>query len=183
MESGNEYVIQVKGNQPKLLKAIKQTITNTSSVDSDYTMEKNKGRIEEREVHVYSNLGNSLYGNWIGMKRIIHVVSRGVRNGEKYCNDRYYISNKACEDARVYNMGIRNHWGIENGLHWVKDVILIEDKSMLLDLERSENMSVIRNTVMNLYRMNGYRSIKYAIEEFTNRLEKCILLVCGKNIY
>jgi predicted transposase YbfD/YdcC len=183
VESGNDYVIQVKGNQPKLLKAVKQTIRDTNSVDIDYTLEKNRGRIEEREVHVYSYLDNSLYDNWFEMKRIIHVVSRGFRNGTDYCNDRYYISNKKCEDAIVYNKGIRNHWGIENGLHWVKDVILIEDKSMVLDLERSENMSVMRNIVMNLYRMNGYRSIKYAIEEFTNKLKKCIMLVYGNDIY
>jgi len=183
VESGNDYVIQVKGNQPKLLKAIKQTIINTDSVDSDYSLEKNRGRTEEREVQVYSCLDNTLYDDWFGMKNIIHVVSRGVRNNENYCNDRYYITSKKCEDAQVYNKGIRNHWGIENGLHWVKDVILIEDKSMVVDLDRSENMSVMRNIVMNLYRMNGYKSIKYAIEEFTNRLEKCIMLVYANNIY
>ncbi len=183
MESRNDYVIQVKENQPKLLKAIKQTIRNTSPVDKDYTLEKNRGRTEEREVYVYSNIDNALYSNWSGMKRIIHVVSTGIRNGTKYCNDRYYISNKICENASVYNKGIRDHWGIENGLHWVKDVILIEDKSLLLDMERSENMSLIRNVVINLYRMNGFRSIKYAIEEFTNRLDKCIMLIYGKYIY
>ena len=183
MESGNDYVLQVKGNQPKLLKAVKQTIVNSTASDVDYTLEKNKGRVEHREVYVYSNLDNPIYEEWIGLKEIIHVVSRGKRKNKSYKQNRYYISSKTCEDARKYNEGIREHWGIENRLHWVKDVILKEDKSMVLDLDRSGNMSVIRNIVMNLYRISGYGSIKYAIEKFANRLEKCDNLIYGKLIY
>lgn len=177
MESGNEYVLQVKGNQPSLLNALKQTILNSNPVDIDYTLEKNRGRTEHREVYVYAYLDNPLYDEWFGMKKIIHVVSKGKRNNKAYMENRYYISSKTSENARTYNAGIRGHWGIENRLHWVKDVILNEDKSMVLDLDRSGNMSVMRNIIINLYRISGYKSIKYAIEEFTNRIEKCRNLI------
>lgn len=183
MESGNEYVLQVKGNQPNLLNAIKQTILNSTPVDIDYTHENNRGRTEHREVYVYANLDNPLYDKWFGMKKIIHVVSKGIRKKKYYIENRYYISSRTSENARTYNAGIRGHWGIENRLHWVKDVILNEDKSMVLDLDRSGNMSVFRNIVINLYRISGYKSIKYALEDFTNRIEKCGDLIYSNNIY
>ena len=178
MESGNEYVLQVKGNQSGLLKAIKQTIKNNSPVDTDIKTEKNKGRIERREVYVYSNMDNPIYKSWYGAKKIIHIVSTGIRAGKKYRENRYYITSKKTNKALTYNEGIRGHWGIENRLHWVKDVILNEDKSKVKDFNRSENMSVIRNIVINLYHIYGYLSIKYAIEMFTNRISECINLIC-----
>lgn len=183
MESGNEYVLQVKGNQPGLLKAIKQTIMENTAADIDYTLEKNRGRIEQREVYVYSCLDNAEYSKWVGLKKIIHVVSSGLRNKKRYKENRYYITSRSCEDAQVYNKGIRSHWGIENRLHWVKDVIQNEDKGMVSDFDRSVNMSAIRNIVINLYRLSGYDSIKYAIEKFTNRLEQCSNIIYNNITY
>ncbi len=183
MESGNEYVLQVKGNQPKLLNAIKQTISENAPVDTHTNMEKNRGRTEHREVHVYTQIQNPVFAQWYGIKKVIHVISRGKRNNKDYNEERYYISSKASESAKVYNDGIRGHWGIENRLHWVKDVILNEDKSMVVDLDRSVNMSIIRNIVMNLYRMSGYQSVKYAIEKFTNKIEKCSSLIYHNFVY
>lgn len=181
MESGNDYVIQVKGNQPNLLKAIKETISKNVPRDIDYTLEKNKGRTEHRETYVYSALDNSVYTEWLGIREIIHIISTGVRNNQSYSENRYYISSKKYIQAKIYNKNIREHWGIENRLHWVKDTILQEDKSKIIDYDSTTNMSFIRNTVINLFRLKGYKSIKYAIEKYTNRLELCIRLI-SKNI-
>lgn len=181
MESGNEYVIQVKGNQPSLLKAIKKTIRNSKAVDIDYSLEKNRGRKEEREVHVFSIDDNEMYNQWFMTTNIIHVVSRGKRKGNKYKEDRYYLTNKKMINANQYNIGIRNHWGIENLLHWVKDVIMNEDGGLVKNMKRCRNLSLLRNIVMNLYRVTGHRSIKYAVEKFTNCIEDCLKLIHRTN--
>lgn len=183
MESGNEYVLQVKGNQPNLLNAIKQTIIQNTADDTDCVVEKNRGRQEHREVYVYSQLDNPVYADWYGIKKVIHVVSKGKRKNKEYLENRYYISSSTLQSAKIYNTGIRGHWGIENKLHWVKDVILNEDKSMVIDLARSGNMSIIRSIVINVYKMSGYHSIKYAIEEFTNRIEQCTSLISNNLVY
>ncbi len=180
MESGNEYVLQVKGNQSKLLTAIKQTVSRTLVKDVDYTLENNRGRQENRAVYVYTLDTNPIYEQWKGIKHIVHIESYGKRGKRDYLENRYYITSKSIQDAKVYNKGIRSHWGIENGLHWVKDVILNEDKAMVRDFQRSKNMSVVRNIVMNIYRISGNHSIKYAIEAFTNKLDKCLNLLYGK---
>ena len=156
---------------------------DNTPVDTDCVVEKNRGRKEHREVHVYSQIENPIFDQWYGIKKVIHVVSKGNRNNKDYNEDRYYISSKTAESAKTYNKGIRGHWGIENRLHWVKDVILNEDKSMVSDLDRSVNMSIIRNIVINLYRMSGYQSVKYAIEEFTNKIEKCTNLIYNNLVY
>ena len=50
---------------------------------------------------------------------------------------------------------IRNHWGIENRLHWVKDVCMNEDKSQTISGMAAENISILQNIVINLFRTNG----------------------------
>ena len=177
MESGNDYVIQVKGNQKNLLKSIKETIRNTVALDTDYSLESNRGRHEQREVYVFELDDKEIYKQWCKASHIIHVVSNGIRSGQKYRQDRYYITNKSMIDAKQYSIGIRNHWGIENLLHWVKDVILNEDNGLVRQMNRCRTLSVFRNIVMNLFRMNGHHSIKYAIEKFTNCFEDCLKLI------
>jgi hypothetical protein len=104
VESGNEYVLQVKGNQPNLLKAIKHTLLENTAVDKEYDVEKNTGRHEYREVYVYSRLNNPVYKQWYGIK-IILVVSKGTRNNKEYTENRYYLSSTTLEKAMVYKKG------------------------------------------------------------------------------
>jgi predicted transposase YbfD/YdcC len=181
VESGNEYVLQVKGNQPKLLKAIKETLRNSRAVDIDYSLEKNRGRDEHREVHVFEVGDNQIYNDWYMASYIIHVVSKGKRKGRNYKENRYYLTNKKMICAYQYNIGIRNHWGIENLLHWVKDVIMNEDGGLVRNMKRCRTLSVFRNIVMNLFRVTGNKSIKYAIEQFTNCIDDCLKLIHGNN--
>lgn len=183
MESGNEYVLQVKRNQPKLYDAINQTISTSETIDFDIKKEKNRGRIEERSVYIYSDLSNPIYKDWIGIKQIVHVVSKGIRNGKEYHENRYYISSRENKSAEIYNKRIRDHWGIENSLHWVKDKILNEDKSQVKDLDRSETMSIIRNIIINVYKMSGFNSLKYAIEAHANRISECTSIIYNNYIY
>lgn len=177
MESGNEYVLQVKGNQPKLFKAVKHTISTSTPADSHCKKEKNRGRKEQRSVYVYSDLDSPIYKDWIGLKKVIHVISEGIREGKEYKENRYYISSLDKEDAKLYNERIRGHWGIENRLHWVKDKTLAEDKSLVNDLDRSENMSIVRSVVINIYRLSRFDSIKYAIEAHSNKISDCLGLI------
>jgi hypothetical protein len=183
VESGNEYLLQVKGNEPKLLRAIKETILFNRPIDYDYTLEINRGREENREAYVYSIINNEVYEKWYGIKRIIHIRTHGIRKGKVYEENRYYITSRPESSASYYNKKIRNHWKIENCLHWVKDKILNEDKCMIKGMKLAENVAAIRNIVINVFKINGEKSIKYAIGKYTNRLEKCLELIHKKHIF
>ena len=67
----------------------------------------------------------SLHGidkGWLGAKSCIQVERIGIRSGKQYLQTSYYISSLVSK-AMTFAEGIRQHWGIENRLHWVKDVI------------------------------------------------------------
>lgn len=88
MESGNEYVLYVKGNQTKLLNSIKQSLSIARLVNSDSVKDKNRGSIERRSVYLYSALENPIYNNLVSIKSVIHVVSQGNKNSKDYIENR-----------------------------------------------------------------------------------------------
>jgi hypothetical protein len=57
---------------------------------------------------------------------------------------------------------IRNHWSIENSLHYVKDVTFDEDRSKITSGNSAESMSVIKNIAINILRHNNYKNLKQA---------------------
>ncbi|MDR1339916.1 MAG: transposase, partial [Prevotellaceae bacterium] len=93
----------------------------------------------------------------------------------------YFISDVRSNKARFFAQHIRNHWAIENSLHWIKDVILNGDKSKTTGGMAAENISIIRNIVINLFRLNGYTSLKYAIELCMNDFKKLLALTDFKS--
>lgn len=70
----------------------------------------------------------------------------------------FYISSLV-NSAADFAKGIRGHWGIENRLHWVKDVIFDEDHSSIRMGNAPANLSVMRTIALNLLRRYGYSSI------------------------
>lgn len=179
MESGNDYVIQVKGNQPNLLKAIKQKFDNTQSKIGCTALERKRGRIENRQVQILrvESESDKIFKQWKGLQTIIHVKNYGHRKDTQYNKDHYYISSIKEKSAEYYAEGIRSHWGVENRLHWVKDVIMNEDKSRIITGQIAKNLSLIKSIVINLFRLNGSDSIQKAIESYCNRPRQAMTLV------
>lgn len=68
--------------------------------------------------------------------------------------------------------GIRGHWGIENRLHWVKDMIFNEDRNKIRCPKIAANLSLMFNFALNLMRDLGFDSIKFATEHFANRVKE-----------
>lgn len=173
---GNDYIVEVKGNQPKLKKEVKQVTQTTLSIDKFNKEEKNRGRIEKRQTEVYDQV-ESINSQWVGIKRIIKVKRSGTRNKKEYNEEHYYISSLKNNDAKTFFTAIRSHWGIENNLHRVKDVNMIEDKNGIKVGVASQNLSLIKSMVINIFRLNGFDSVKYATRKFTNRIKNSLKLI------
>jgi len=174
--SGNDYVIQVKGNQKKLKAAIIEK--SKEEADEKYIVEeKSRGRAERRETRLYKKVTGSEFDKWQGLCDIIIVRRSGIRDGKEYNNIHYYISSRSNETAQRYAEVIRKHWYIENKLHWVKDVIMYEDNCRIINKNNAANQSMIRNMIINIYKLNGYQSIKKAIEKYTNKLMECLFIL------
>lgn len=182
MDSGNEYVVQVKGNQKSLCEGIQQTIRHQKATAKLVTKEKNRGRQETRKFRLYNNDGLYLSSDWKKLNSVIEVTNTGKRMGKRYHEVHYYISSLCAKHIDVFAKGIRNHWLIENRLHWVKDVIQNEDGSRIADKRLATNLSLIKSITISLYRINGYTSVKRSLEKFKNRVANCSELIGIKPI-
>ncbi|MBD2597039.1 ISAs1 family transposase [Nostoc spongiaeforme FACHB-130] len=175
IDSGNEYVIAVKENQPKLHRHIQSVAAKTKPTSRYIATEKTRDRLTKRTVEVFHDL-NGIDPKWIGIKSLIRVERVGTRGGKQYHDIACYISSLICT-AQEFAQGIRGHWGIENQLHWVKDVVLNEDRSTIHLGNAPANLSVVRAIALNLLRRNGHTSITIAQRFLSNDIDKIFALV------
>ncbi len=154
---GGDYLLAVKDNQPHLHQDIKDCFD--SALETDFaglewsvarTEESNRGREELRECHVISRpAGLRDVGLWKGLAAICMVLSRRVEDGVEGVEFRYYIGSLA-GTAEEYLRATRSHWGIENSLHWVLDVVFREDDSRHHTGNSGENMGLLRRLAIGL---------------------------------
>jgi len=177
INTGNDYIIQVKANQKTLFKQLKINSSDEKNcLDFFESQTQARGRTEIRKTFVYKDL-TDISSDWTGLKRLIRV-ERTVKTKTKTSSETaYYISSVRSNSASLFGKHIRNHWGIENRLHWVKDVCMNEDKAKTISGMAAENISILRNIVINIFRTNGYDSIKYATEMCNNNLKLLIKLI------
>ena len=170
VDSGNNYTIGVKENQPTFLKNITEITISEKPVSFARTIEKNRGRIELREAIVF-DAPKYLAEDWKKIKKIIKIV-RTTKRGEKVSEETAYFISSSDGDAEYFNRGIRLHWAIENSLHYVKDVTFKEDASRIISNNAPENNSIIRNISINIFRDNGFDNIAKGIRECCNKIFK-----------
>jgi predicted transposase YbfD/YdcC len=178
IETGNDYVVKVKGNQPKLLKAVKQTVETSEPVDFHKTAEKSRGRFEEREVSVF-NLSPDIPvpEDWCGINRIIYVHRQFQTEKGLHQSNSWYISSVKSDKADYFADGIRRHWHIENRLHYVKDVIMNEDTSGIKDMTAAGNISIFRSIAINIARKEYSDSVKYSSIFFAGNVKELLKIM------
>jgi len=154
---GGDYILAVKENQPHLHEDIDACFTEaleTGGVGLEYsvarTEETNRGREEVRECHVITRpKGLRDAGLWKGLTAICMVLSHRVVEGLERIELRYYIGS-LMGTAEEYLNAIRGHWGIENSLHWVLDVVFREDDSRHHAGNSCENLALLRKLAISL---------------------------------
>ena len=155
--SGADYVLAVKGNQPTLHQGIMNFFEDHSEDDfarvdvrRHQTTEKGHGRIEDRWYYICpvpDDLPDRT--RWKNLKAIGMAVNRTERDGKECLAVRYYIVSKYLSGKRFAEAG-RNHWGIENNLHWQLDVTFQEDQSRIRQGHADTNFSSLRRTALSL---------------------------------
>jgi len=91
--------------------------------------------------------------DWPGLKSVLAVETIRSINGSSKTEAeiRYFLSSSA-EAPQVLAKAIRQHWQIENGLHWVLDVTFNEDQCRIRDRNATQNFSLLRKIAINLLR-------------------------------
>lgn len=157
-DKGADFVLAVKDNQPRLYEDVKQAFSELEDDLAAYpgyrTQERGHGRVESREYFLVSDL------SWLrDRKKWPNVESIGlarrirVEGGRTTTEERFFICSFSGDEKR-FGEAVRNHWGIENGLHWVLDISFDEDRNRTRKGHGAENFTVVRHAAVNL--LNGY---------------------------
>ncbi len=152
-ESNNHYLIAVKKNQKKLFQSLESISNNETPITVHRSFDKSHGRQIERITSVF-NPPNYLPFDWCQVKSFIKVVRQGKRGNSSYKHIAYYISSLS-EKAQIFARKIQGHWGIENKLHWIKDVIFKEDNCPFNNNQAITNFSILNTIALNLFRILG----------------------------
>ena len=149
LEVGGHYLLQVKSNQPTLLQELEDSFPRTNK---GFTLNKEEdlghGRIEKRQMKSLVLSPEMLedsyaFKDWAGIKSI-HQLTRkryDKRSGKETIELSYYIS--SVEDSKRVFRAIRDHWKIENQLHYMLDVYLGEDGWSKRAGETPKNMELL----------------------------------------
>ena len=175
-------MVQVKNNQPTLLKQIQDNVANLEAIDEFCQEQRNRGRTEKRYLALYDNI-QGISQQWKGIQQIIHVHRSGNRPGKgKYSKHHYYITSRCFDKAQVVATGIRQHWWIENKLHYVKDTHFNEDKNRISNNNAAAILSIIQDIAINIYRCKGFSSTKNATIFFANKVNELFKFLSAKHI-
>jgi len=90
-QSGNEYVLQVKKNQKKLLEQIMLSCNVSTALSTDETVEQNRGRDETRRVWVYDDLYGIDTSEWTGIRQLVKVERVTYTQKKTLPSDRYIL--------------------------------------------------------------------------------------------
>ena len=169
--AGGDYLFLVKGNQPQLfedlrvlfapLPAPKRAGEGGLRLPEQHaqTTEKGHGRVDIRSIRVSSELKG--YSDWPGLEQVFEIRRSWQSRGIWKEAVRYGVTSLPATiaiPARVLKLK-QGHWIIENGLHYVKDVTMGEDKSTVHADNGPKIMSALRNTVLSLLRRAGFSTI------------------------
>ena len=154
-----DYVLSLKGNQGNLHNDVKlffemamKDSFRDISFDSLVTVDGDHGRIETRRHYIVSNIDwLEEKQKWKNLKTIGMVISERDINGKVSIESRYFICS-INEDAKLFAKAVREHWGIENKVHWCLDIAFREDESRMRKGHSAGNFSVVRHIALNLLR-------------------------------
>jgi predicted transposase YbfD/YdcC len=157
IDRGGDYILTVKDNQENLRADIQQALQQAyendfANVEHDTyeTRERGHGRAEYRCYTVlHSTEGIRHAADWAKLATIGMCYSERTINGVTTDELRFFIGSRRAS-AKVYGKALRNHWGIENALHWQLDVTMNEDDNRVSKRQAAENLALLRRLTLSL---------------------------------
>lgn len=169
LSEGGDYILSLKDNHPTLHTRVRELFESERSrrfvtVHGDriahsfcHSYEKDHGRDEHRRCWVigeasYLDVVDSV-GKCFGFKSVVCIETEFIKSGKVTKESRYYLTSLSA-DADMVLKSRRQHWGIENSVHWVLDVVFDEDRCRVREQQARENLAILRHVALNLIRGN-----------------------------
>jgi predicted transposase YbfD/YdcC len=170
-DAGGDYLMIVKENQPQVQRDIATLFARRADVAlraaslppldmrEATTLDKGHGRVEVRHLIASTTLND--YLAWPGLAQVIMIERTWWEQAKRKDAVRYAITSLPpnVADAEYLLTLVRGHWQIENGLHYVKDVTLGEDRSRVRMGNGPSVMAILRDTVVSVLHQAGWRTI------------------------
>lgn len=177
IEAGGAYVFTVKNNQPSLYAACKDL--PWAEVPGHSTLTTGHGRRARRTIKVVQA---PAWVQFPGARQIAQIRRTVTRAGKRTVEVVYVITSADHQAAPPATLAawVKGHWGIENQLHWVRDVTYDEDRSQVRTGHAPCVMATIRNTAISLLRMTGWTCIAAGLRHHARHPEQTLtcLLTC-----
>jgi predicted transposase YbfD/YdcC len=176
VDAGADYVLALKGNHEVVYDEVTRCMDDrierwrqgTESVPGlafHETVEKDHGRIETRRF--WQSCAVDWFADrreWKGLRSFGVVESIRDIDGVVSTERRYHLLSLG-PDVRAYARASRQHWGVENNVHWILDVAFKEDQSRAREGHAAQNLATLRRLALNaLKREPGKRSLRLKIK-------------------
>ena len=154
-----DYILALKGNQGELRKDVElfvaeqkardfkdTTVSHTETVDGDH------GRIETRAITVIHDIDWLQERHaWPGLKSVVMVESTREMSDKTERETRFYITSLVLLANQIALL-VRDHWAVENSLHWVLDMVFRDDECRLRTDHAPANFTILKHIALNLIR-------------------------------
>jgi predicted transposase YbfD/YdcC len=156
VDRGGDYILTAKDNQPNLVKDIQHVMEaaldgqlDAAKVDHYSTEDRGHGRAEKRHYTIVTEPeGIRSKDEWRNLKVVgMCLRERQVGDQKPTMEASYFIGSKVMS-AKRYGIMLRNHWGIENNLHWQLDVTMAEDHNRFSKRQGAENLALVRKLAL-----------------------------------
>lgn len=160
VKQGGDYLLAVKKNQKHLYEDVAHLFKHAvpanfkeAGFDEARTVDKQHGRLEIRHCQTISDPQWLEYlrsrHNWKQLGSVVKVWTERQVGHHKEHHSRYYLCSKAAPAVDLLQ-GTRSHWGVENNVHWVLDVIFDEDGSRVRTGYAQQNLATMRRIAINM---------------------------------
>jgi predicted transposase YbfD/YdcC len=150
VDRGGDYVLAVKENQPALLADAKAAIAAAKRKGAKRLTkaELSHGRTEKRSVIVATVTEMGQKHDFPGLKAVACIISKRANDDTV---TRYFLMSQPYGRTQTLRI-VRQHWGIENCLHWPLDVVLDEDLARNRKDNAPANLAIIKRLALNVAR-------------------------------
>ena len=159
-DQGADYILAVKANQPTLADSMREFFDQFLAAPEQTphtfteTVEKTHGRLETRRCFAFTQLDClAKPEQWPDLKSFAVIEAERWIQGKTSFERRFYISSLPA-DANHLARAVRDHWTVENRLHWCMDVAFADDQMRVRTRHAAHNLAILKHITLNLIRLD-----------------------------